>query len=205
MTEAAPEDHLALLDSIRQRIDANPEALLANTESLQEGDFALLGKLIQTYCFADLNARRIVDALRHAMIGPEARYASRLQDAQVFPKLKEIVAELPTWNIKEGLLKAADTVELHRIHRHNFAHWAARRVKGHNVLIIFTKNAKESERRDGQAQSLDELKYGLVPLAPLSDELKKLEGHGEYLATTAAHIDTNFNAYKEFFDTNRRS
>ena len=127
MAEVTDQPYAQIIE-IKKRFDADPDGFLAATTDLCEVDFALMGKLIQLYCYADLNARRIIDSLRHAMFGPEARCASRLQDAQVFPKLREVVSELWDSNLKEGVLKAVDTVEMHRIHRHNFAHWAARRV-----------------------------------------------------------------------------
>jgi hypothetical protein len=195
---------LAQLAEIKARFDADPDGFLATTDDLRESDFALMGRLIQLYCYSDLNARRIIDALRHALIGPEARYASRLQDAQVFPKLREIVAELWESNLKEGILKAADTVEMHRIHRHNFAHWAARRVGNEDALVLFTKNAREAERRDGEAQEPDELKYGIFPLATFGRELEKLDGHAKYLAEAAVHVERHFAELQQRFAERNR-
>ncbi|WP_066782304.1 hypothetical protein [Sphingomonas sp. CCH5-D11] len=189
----------AKITEIKTRFDADPDAFLASTTNLRDADFALMGKLIQLYCYADLNARRIIDALRHAAHGPGARNASRLQDAQVFPKLREIVAELWESNLKEGVLKAADTVEMHRLHRHNFAHWAARRVGSEEALVLFTKNAREAERRDGDPQDPDQLKYGIVPLDGFAEELVKLEGHADYLAQSAAHVERHLTEFTERF------
>ncbi|WP_133170145.1 hypothetical protein [Kumtagia ephedrae] len=189
----------AQITEIKKRFEADPGKFLAGTTDLRDSDFALMGKLIQLYCYADLNARRIIDALRHAAVGPEARYASRLQDAQVFPKLREAASELWESNLKEGLLKASDTVEMHRIHRHNFAHWAARRVGSEEALVLFTKNAREAERRDGTPQSPDELKYAIVPLAGFPEEVKKLEGHAKYLADSAAHVEHYLDEFRQRF------
>lgn len=178
--------------AIKAAVDANPEGFMAGTTDLREADFALIGKVIQLYCFADLNARRIIDALRHAALGADERIASRLKDAQVFPKLREAADHLPPSNMRDGILRAAETVEMHRVHRHNFAHWAARRVREADALVIFTKNAREAERRDGEAQTPEELKYAIVPLASFPGELVKLAGHTDYLATTAAYIEQHF-------------
>lgn len=189
----------AQITDIKARFDADPDAFLSTTANLRESDFSLMGKVIQLYCYADLNARRIIDSLRHAAIGPDARYASRLQDAQVFPKLREIAAELWESNLKEGILKAADTVEMHRTHRHNFAHWAARRVGSEEALVLFTKNAREAERRDGEPQEPDQLKYAVVPLDGFAEEVLKLEGHTQYLAESASHVERFFDEFRERF------
>src|SRR3546814_4982222 len=102
----ATEKLLAQSLQIKKRLEADPDAFLAETLDLQEADYSLMGKLIQLYCYADLNARRIIDLLQHAAFGPEARNASRLRDAQVFPKLREIAGYLWASDLKEGLLKA---------------------------------------------------------------------------------------------------
>ena len=78
--------------AIKTWFHAKPDAVLTSTTDLRETDFAVMGKLIQLYYYVDLNARRIIDALRHAALGPEARYASRLEDAQG-SKLREIASE----------------------------------------------------------------------------------------------------------------
>src|SRR4051794_22492148 len=166
---------------LKQEIDASPGSFLSETKDLLASDYELMGRFIQIYCCADLNARRVIDALRHAAFGPSARNGSVLQDSQVFPKLNEVAAMLFESDLREGLAKAARNVELHRVHRHNFAHWAARRVSGHEVFVLFTKNAKEAERRDRIAQSPDEIKYALVPIGGFSEELPNLAGHAEYL------------------------
>jgi hypothetical protein len=188
---------------IKKRLEANPDIFLTTTIDLRQSDFFLIGQLIQLYCFADLNARRIIDTLRHAAFGAEARNASRLQDAQVFPKLREIVAELWDSNLKEGLRKAADTIEMHRTLRHTFAHWAARRIENEDALVLFTKNAREAERRDGDPQHPDELKYAIVPLASFPEEIRKLDGHTKYLAESAAHVEHYFDDFRQKFAERR--
>lgn len=190
---------LLCIKQVEERLEADPEGFLVNTMDLRQSDFVLIGRLIQLYCFADLNARRIIDTLRHAAFGAETRNASRLQDAQVFPKLREIVTELWESNLKDGLFRAADTIELHRTLRHSFAHWAARRITNEDALILFTKNAREAERRDGDPQDPDELKYAIVPIAGLLEEVHKLDGHAKYLAESAAHITCYFDDFRQRF------
>jgi len=190
----------AQLGRLKARIDADPDAFFQTTEKLRERDLALIGQLIQLYCYCDLNARRVIDALRHAALGPDKRNASRLPDADVFPHLRDAAALLPQGNsIREGLIRAADTIEIHRIHRHNFAHWAARKVANEEALILFSKNANEAVKRDGIAPDPDELKHALMPLASWSAEVEKLEAHTNYLAQVAADLEKNLDLFKARF------
>jgi hypothetical protein len=188
------------IEAILVQIDADPEYYLNKTAPLTDADFAFMGRFIQSYCYADLNARRIIDYIRSAALGPDKKNAGILQDAQVFPKLREVAEMLPTGDLREGLIKAANLLEMQVVHRHQFAHWATRRIVGHNVLVMFTKNSREGEKRLGGKPEPDALTYGLVPLGPWSNELPILEANGRYLAEIAADIALDLSAYKKHFD-----
>jgi hypothetical protein len=80
---------------VRAHIEAAPpEDFLEHTDPLREEDFALIGKYIQCYCYADFNGRRIIDTIRGAEEGAQRQNAGRLADAQVFSSLKEAAARL---------------------------------------------------------------------------------------------------------------
>lgn len=191
--------HTAELASLKSGLEADPEKFLRDTKDLQSSDLLLIGKIIQLYCFADLNARRIIDGLRLAAIGPHAATASTLVEADVLPHLKKAADLLWESNLKKGLYKAADSIEINRSHRHLFAHWSARRVAGQNVLILFTKNATEAKRRDGITPEHNQMKFGMVPLDAFAVELPILEAHTEYLALSASDIEKNADGFKKEF------
>jgi len=186
----------ALLTAIKAAFDGDPQAFINQTDNLNSDDVLMIGTVVQIYCYADFNGRRIVDVLRHAALG-EPRSASRLQDAQVFPALEKLVRDhLWDGDLKDGLLKAGVTIELHRVHRHNFAHWMARRVKGANAIVMFSMNSKEAERRDGSVLDPYEAKYGILPLEGFDAEVEKLKGHANYLARTAAELEREVDALR---------
>jgi hypothetical protein len=191
MIEKDTDPRLELVTQIKMSFESDPMAFINQTQNLNQADVAMIGTVIQLYCYADFNARRIIDVLRHAATG-KPRSVSRLQDAQVFPSLENLVREhLWDGHLKDGLLIAASTVEMHRLHRHNFAHWIARRVKGADALVMFSMNAREAERRDGIPQQPKEAKFGVLPLVGFNDEIRKLQGHTNYLARTAADLENN--------------
>ena len=191
------------IEAIRAQIEADPEAYLNQTAPPTEGDFAFMGRVIQSYCFADLNARRIIDHIHYVAFGRDKQNAGMLQDTQVFPKLREAAGVLPGGNIREGLVKAANTIEMHLVHRHQFAHWATRRIVDHDVLVMFTMNARQVEKRLGSKPSPDVMTFALVPLGPEREQLTVLEGHGRYLAEVAADIASKLPAFKMLFDEER--
>jgi len=91
-------------------------------------------------------ARRTIDGLREAAFGPQARNGSMLQDAQVFPKLRNAAELLSNGKFKDDLTRAADIFMMHHQQRHNFAHWTVRRGQSEDAMKILSKNAREVRR-----------------------------------------------------------
>lgn len=190
----------ALIAKVQAEIDADPELYLTKTHPLTQDDLVLIGTVVQIYGYADLNARRIIDHLRRASLGPDKQNAGLLQDAQVYNKLVEVAETLPESPLRTGLINAAKTFDMHHTHRHNFAHWAARRASEHDLMVIYSYNAREAERRLGQRSEPEHLIYGVVPLRPIRAELKGLQNHADNLAKNAAFIFVHFDKFKQHFD-----
>ncbi|WP_176026417.1 hypothetical protein [Brucella intermedia] len=188
-----------LLAALKEAIDGDEKSLITKTSDLHSSDVLMIGTVIQLYCYADFSGRRIVDVLRHTALG-KPRTASRLQDSQVFPMLIDLVNNhLSDEKLKQGLLIASEIVEMHRTHRHNFAHWICRRVKGENALIMFTMNSKEAHRRDGVDLDPQTAKYGILHLEGFDTEVEKLKEHTNYLARTSAWLDQNVDRLRDEF------
>lgn len=197
MSDAEADPRETLLASIKSAFEGDPRSFINQTDNPKSTDILMIGTLIQLYCYADFNGRRIVDVLRPAALG-EPRSASRLQDSQVFPILTKLVTDhLPESDLRNGLLRASETVEMHRAHRHRFAHWMVRRVKSENALVMFSMNSKEVERRDGAALDPKEARYGILPLDRFDAEVEKLKGHTNYLARTAAWLEREVDKLRE--------
>jgi hypothetical protein len=183
-------DVKALLSRIDDQFEIDPDAFIEATDELTTEDYAFIGQMIQLYCFADFCARRVIDAIREAAFGPHKRNASRLMEKEVFPALEKAAKLLWDGNVKTNLLKAAGTIGMHRHMRHNFAHWAARRIPGEDVWIILSKDAREGKRRDGRERDSYQSSYGLVHLQSLRDEMEKLNAHTHNLSVYAYQLET---------------
>ena len=183
------EEQLADLREFTARLTEDAE-WLKKTEIPTETDFTFIGKFIQIYCAADLNARATVNALRAINIGEIHDFAGTLSDADVLLHLKLGAA---AWtghsSVPEGIVKAANTLEMHRLHRHSFAHWVVRRIPGEDAFVILTKNAREATRRDGDAQDRNEAKFGVMALPGMRMEMKKLAGHSDYLGHLSEYLE----------------
>ena len=199
-TPADRERLFARVQQIHAEFDADADRFLETTENLSDEDHRLVGRLIQLYCWADYCGRRIIDAIREAALGPKSRNASRLQNAQVFPKLREAGLVLGAGEVQDTLVRAADILELHYQMRHNFAHWAARRVRDEDVIVILSKNAKEGARRHGLTADEYETNYGFFPVPSLVEEMRKLDQHVHNLSVAAYELEHRIDEMRADFD-----
>lgn len=171
---------------------------LEQTLPLNKKDFELIGTLIQTYCIADLHARRVLNSLRALITGENTDFAGKLNDGEVLEHLKKnaLAWEGPI-EVKDGLRMATETIEMHRELRHNFAHWVTRRINGTEVFVMLSKNLKEAKKRDGIAQGINEFKYGIAEIIAIKTELEKLKSHAVYFSKVAEYLDENFEELKD--------
>lgn len=188
---------LARMGRLRDAFEADTDVFLNLTIKLRRADLHLIGEVVQLYSYADFNARRIVSALEHASTG-DPKTVSRLQDWEVLRDLKALARQhLPDGNLRDGILKVHGTLLMHRGHRYDFAHWATRRVKGADALVMFTMNAKSAEKRAGTPLEAQQSRFGILPLAGFRAEVRKLEGHAIFMAAAAAHIDMHLVELRE--------
>jgi len=177
---------------------------LNDSSPLLPSDYQLFGQFVQAYCIADFEARLAINALKQARCGAATDYALRLNDKDVIEHLRIRAEE---WEgeieVREGLIKVADILGGHRHLRHIFAHWAGRRVSNHNAFIFFTASLGNQKIAEG-AEFFEEtdranVQYCLVPIAAVVEELAKLQGHVQYLASMGRQASAQVEAIAEVF------
>ena len=122
-TVSTPID-VAELKRLREELLVENDWISKSTCLPTDADFALMGKFIQLYCYAEFNARRLADALSTKITGLRAINYYRLNDTDLLIHLRKL-ASRDIWNpdMKSKILMAVDILEMHRTHRHSFAHW----------------------------------------------------------------------------------
>lgn len=168
--------------------------LMNDTHALSSQDYELIGKFVQTYCVADLEALRVINNLTHIRRGTPTTFALTLNDKEVLTHLIDC-ADNCIWNtdLAEGLRKDAEIFVQHRHFRHMFAHWAGRKIPGHNSFIFFTASLGK-QRLPAGAVMIEEhdganVQYAVLPISNLIEEQKKLEGHALYLANISSQLE----------------
>ena len=168
--------------------------ILNDTQSLLSHDYELIGKFVQTYCIADIEARRVINCLTHIRTGEPTTFALKLNDKDALDHLIAC-ADKCIWNLElaAGIRKATEIFVLHRHLRHIFAHWAGRRIPTHDAFIFFTSSLSTQKPPNG-AMKIEEqedanMKYAVMPISNLLEEQLKLQGHAQYLAEIGAQLE----------------
>lgn len=170
------------------------EHIINDTHQLNNLDYELIGRFVQTYCIADLEARRVINCLTHIRLGNPTKFALKLNDKDALDHLIAC-ANSCVWDLElaEGIRKAAEIFVLHRQFRHMFAHWAGRRVPDHDAYIFFTASLDKQKLPKGAIKFEEDddanIQYVVMPIPNLLDETKKLEGHVQYLANMGAQLE----------------
>ena len=196
MFSRKPLDAAADLKSLKA-LDAqfarNPDKFIEQAKPPSAQDFALIGKLVQLYCFADFCARRIIDAVDEAAEGEKHRKAAHLKDHDVFVHLRRVAAKLKKENHRAMANRAADIMEMHRDNRHRLAHWAVRKTRDGKTFILLSKDARRASKEHGRIVGSRSVSYGFMTKKWLQREVKKLEDHTQNLSLMAALLEQNQN------------
>jgi hypothetical protein len=165
-----------------------------DTNPLKALDYELIGNFVQTYCTADLIARRVINSLTHIRLGNPKPFSHKLNDKDVLDHLMAC-ADSCVWNLElaKGICKVAEIFVLHRHLRHMFGHWAGRRIPGHDVYFFFTASLEKQKlpmeaimfEKDDSA----DIRYAVMPVTHLLEEAKKLEENLQYLASISAQLE----------------
>lgn len=178
----------SLLEEIIENLGGDDE-FIENTVPLSAEDEMLIGRFVQQYCWADLNARRAVNYLRHINRGDARNFSGGLNDTDV---LKHLASEAATLKnlpaVKSGLSATVDILEMHRDLRHKFAHWAGRRAKNHNAFVLLTTNASKAQSKGIATLEVGMLGFTVLSVHDLEREIVNLVSHNEYLAQAVSFL-----------------
>lgn len=184
----------ALLSRLDAEFDKDPHAFILASRRPSAKDFQMIGTIIQVYSFAELSARQIIELIDQATPGGSGDVGTRLAPHDVFPKLAEAARRLKDTdrsNLKPTILRAADTIGMHRELRHTLAHWVVRRLDKGRAYLVMSKNAQEGKKRHGELIGANQIGYGIISAASLKRELAYLEIHTHNLSTVALALNND--------------
>ena len=117
------------VDSIAQEIDQMSSEEIAAQPSLLGSDFRLFGKIVQCFCFIDLNLRRALEVFHIAGLLPEKlkKDYPRIKDSSLTEALADIAKHLdPKVEPIQETLTWLEAIDKFRGFRNLAAHAAAK-------------------------------------------------------------------------------
>lgn len=166
--------------------------LYADTERLRPNDFQLIGRVVQVFCVADFESRRIVGAVGE-LVGKSVNVAN-MRDTDVPTHVERCGREwrgdpqTGTALVQAGILFGANQQV-----RHSLAHWAGRRIKGHEAyFFLSTRLNHKSPEGWGRVPSDDanaNAGFRILLIPQLERILVELERHAQFLGQLSRRLE----------------
>lgn len=140
---ALPQHHpTGKLRAIESLLD---DEIFRSTENLQAEDLQLIGAIVQTYNFIELNLRRCISLFAHSGMMSSPRSSKNIGDLVVAVKAQVVKMDPYVEDISHSIAML-DEIELRRPFRNLLAHWAARRIVNQDAMILFSVDNKDAMR-----------------------------------------------------------
>jgi len=184
-----------------QAIYESVKHIPSDTESLRDDDYLLLGRFVQVFCVADLESRRVIAAMQ-AIVGNKSVDVRKLPDKTVIEHLAISARDWPGQKaIGKGLAAVADIFSKHHHVRNICAHWAARRIKGHDAYFFISTSGNHKPPLGGYHVGPDDpdadAEFRMLEKNVIMEELIKLQHHATFLGSLAPHLENNIVALKK--------
>lgn len=173
----------AEIAGIRAQMDAH-ELVLVELLPLTIHDCQVIGLIVQTFAYCDLNARRALEIIDHLEGSPPQAPNKALRDSEILPRLAERSTKLPiSADEHRELLVAIEMLVRFVQVRHHLAHWAARRHPVHDALIAMTFNSREAKRRANHDPEPFRATYAVIPMPEVRGNLPVMQQNADYIAS----------------------
>lgn len=117
---------------------------LAHLENLRPDDLVLIAAFIQAFNFIEFNLRRSVSSFVHAGLVPHKK---RIVPSDLVKMAVAAVSRMdPAIEDIPDTVGRLDELEFRRPFRNLFAHWAAKRIKGHDALYLMSHDARDAQQ-----------------------------------------------------------
>lgn len=158
---------------------------LSDLQPLQYEDMFLVGAFVQTFNFIEFNLRRIIEVFCEAKLIARKKY---FQPSELVKQVKAGAGQLALSEPQlQEVLGKLDEIEFRRSVRNLLAHWSAKRVPGHDAIVLLSMDAKDSVSALGEpAVTKNEAIYALMMLPDLRGLLKHISAYDLWLARTTA-------------------
>jgi hypothetical protein len=177
------EESNKYIESLKAHME---EDALSKIEPLNMEDVAIIGCLIQTYNFIEYNLRRSIEIFAHTGLITRPKKKNPHSSELVELVKSGVGAIAQDADSKEIICKTLDDIELHRDIRNHFAHWAAKRIKGHDALYLMSLDHMDATRRVGTKVDHNISVFAIFNLAVIRGLIKHIAEQEQWLAELTA-------------------
>ena len=179
------EDELRLRgEAVIAEIEAMEEGGIQSTLPLTDADAMLIGELIQHVTWADFNGRRLLQLLDEIEGLPPRSPNHCLRDNEIIPAIRDRLDAIPGLSADQSadLETALSQIDRMVDIRHAFAHLALRRHWTDDVVIGFSMNNREAQRKTGSDLSPQVAMTVAIPMEAVRSNMGPLSRNSEFFA-----------------------
>jgi len=151
--------------------------------SLVGGDYRLIGKIVQNFCFVDLHLRRALAVFHEAKLIPEphAKGYPDYQDTNLTTVLADTLKALkPPPADLETVLTFLEAILKMRGYRNLVSHTAGKRFPNADVLVFAGKNERDAQKAMGHGLDGHRIQFSVLGRSELEDMLTGLASAENY-------------------------
>ncbi|TBW40110.1 hypothetical protein EYW49_05450 [Siculibacillus lacustris] len=170
------------LRDIKSKIEGMNIHEIKELPNLRQSDFATIGIVIQSFCFIDLNIRRVHESIK--LLNNDN---SKSKNRDVSDLLKYIetatINNTDAMNIIFEVKSLCRYFESVRPYRNAFAHLAMKLNNEMNEYVFLTKDNKDSLESTGRITNTYELIFGICRISDIEIMIRDLLPRQERLAS----------------------
>lgn len=178
-----PHIVLAENEKISAEMAAGGDGAIERLLPLTVNDCGVIGLVVQTFAYCDMNARRgldIIDVFEGKSV-PDVKHTPR--ENEILTRLAERSKVLPIADDERRSLMTAITMLNQFVHiRHHFAHWAARRHPKYDTLVMLTFNRREAARKLDHSPERFKASFAVVPMPEVRANLSAMQKNSDFIA-----------------------
>ena len=175
-------------DQLREVQTYFEELDLSDLLPLNREDTFLIGAFVQIFNFIELNLRRAIELFCDAGLIKRKKH---FHTSELVSCIKIAVVKLDYDKSElDDLLGKLTEIEYRRPFRNLFAHWAGRRVPGHDSIVLLSMDTKDAVTALGEnTLTKDYCAYSIMMIHDIKGLLLHISKYDEWLAqiTSAWH------------------
>jgi hypothetical protein len=161
--------------------DTSPVEVFTNWPKLTAVDHALVGRVINIFCFIEINLRRLVESWDDKDLLPKGR----IKDLSI-GKIEELAQTVLPWP-EQNLYAFKKMAEL-RSFRNLVAHFGMLRFPNDDAFLFIAKSEADYKKQTGEATADDTMMIAVLDGPALPGVVEEVEKMQIWLATVTAQI-----------------